>query len=108
MLPSGGLAGSKAWWLYVQRHRSDGPAVEHGDGTRKWYLHDQLFHEGDDLPTATLLAESGCYGLYRVQTPAGTRYVAGCRRFTLAEARSHWRIGGSERQPFIEALAQEN
>ena len=100
--------GIKEWWLNGQRHRTDGPAVEWTDGTKEWWLNGQEFDEGDNLATATRLAESLPYTLWRVQTPEGTRYVAGCRRFTLAKARSHWRVGGSERQSFIDALAQEN
>jgi len=30
--------GTKVWYLYGQRHREDGPAIERGDGTKMWYL----------------------------------------------------------------------
>jgi len=38
--------GTKYWWLNGQRHREDGPAIEHADGTEHWYLHGK-FHRED-------------------------------------------------------------
>jgi hypothetical protein len=36
------LNGTKSWYLYGQRHRVDGPAVEYADGAKFWFLHNQL------------------------------------------------------------------
>ena len=30
--------GTKHWYLNGQRHRIDGPAVDHSDGTKQWFL----------------------------------------------------------------------
>lgn len=30
------------WFLYGQRHREDGPAVERADGYKAWWLNDQI------------------------------------------------------------------
>lgn len=54
------------------------------------------------MRSAVPLAEHGKFTLYR----CGSLYVAGCRRFTLEEARAHW-PGKSNRQPFAEALAKD-
>jgi hypothetical protein len=37
--------GSKFWYLNGERHREDGPAVEHADGCKSWYLNDKLHRE---------------------------------------------------------------
>ena len=34
--------GTKKWYLNGQLHRTDGPAIERIDGTKEWYLNDQL------------------------------------------------------------------
>jgi hypothetical protein len=31
--------GTREWWLNGELHREDGPAIEHADGTRSWRLH---------------------------------------------------------------------
>jgi len=30
--------GTKKWWVNGKLHREDGPAVEHSDGYKAWYL----------------------------------------------------------------------
>lgn len=30
--------GQKEWWVHGERHRVDGPAVEHPNGSREWWL----------------------------------------------------------------------
>lgn len=30
--------GSRAWWVNGQLHRADGPAIEHPDGYRAWWV----------------------------------------------------------------------
>jgi hypothetical protein len=34
--------GTKFWYQNDQRHRTNGPAVEHNNGDRYWYQNDQL------------------------------------------------------------------
>ena len=34
--------GTKAWYVNGQRHRIDGPAVEYNSGTKYWYVNGQL------------------------------------------------------------------
>jgi hypothetical protein len=36
--------GSKEWWLNGKLHRTDGPAIEHSDGSKAWCVDD---HELD-------------------------------------------------------------
>ena len=36
---------NKFWYLNGYRHREDGPAVEHADGTNYWYLNGELHRE---------------------------------------------------------------
>jgi len=37
--------GNKWWYLNNQRHREDGPAVEHIDGYRAWFFNNQYHRE---------------------------------------------------------------
>ncbi len=30
--------GTKCWYINNKRHREDGPAIEYVDGVKKWYL----------------------------------------------------------------------
>jgi len=34
--------GYKVWYLNKERHREDGPAIEHSNGTKEWYLNGKL------------------------------------------------------------------
>jgi len=36
-------SGTKKWYLNGQRHREDGPAVEHADGSKSWWLNGQEY-----------------------------------------------------------------
>ena len=36
---------AKYWYLNGNRHREDGPAIEHADGSKSWYLNDKLHRE---------------------------------------------------------------
>jgi hypothetical protein len=38
--------GSKFWWVGLQLHRIDGPAIEWADGDKDWYLNG-LLHRTD-------------------------------------------------------------
>ena len=38
---------TKEWWQNGKRHREDGPAIEHSDGRREWYLNGQWVNERD-------------------------------------------------------------
>ena len=37
--------GYKAWYINGERHREDGPAVEWSDGSKAWYINDRLLTE---------------------------------------------------------------
>jgi len=37
--------GYKEWYLNGERHREDGPAVEHADGSKYWYLNGKRHRE---------------------------------------------------------------
>ena len=37
--------GTKEWWVKDQLHREDGPASEYSDGTKQWWVKDQLHRE---------------------------------------------------------------
>ena len=37
--------GTTEWYLNGERHREDGPAVEHANGTKEWYLNGELHRE---------------------------------------------------------------
>jgi hypothetical protein len=37
--------GTKMWYLNNERHREDGPAIEHTDGSKKWFINDKLHRE---------------------------------------------------------------
>ena len=37
--------GSKSWWLHGKFHREDGPAIEYASGTKYWYLHGKRVNE---------------------------------------------------------------
>jgi len=37
--------GNIEWFLYRERHREDGPAIEYADGDKEWYLNDGLHRE---------------------------------------------------------------
>ena len=39
--------GTKIWLLYGQRHREDGPTIEHFDGRKEWWLNDVQCTEED-------------------------------------------------------------
>jgi hypothetical protein len=39
------LDGGKEWFLNGERHREDGPAIEHSNGYKAWYLNDNLHRE---------------------------------------------------------------
>ena len=30
--------GTKSWWVEGKRHRTDGPAIEHVDGDKEWWV----------------------------------------------------------------------
>ena len=34
--------GNKLWYLNNELHREDGPAIEHSDGTKSWWLNEVL------------------------------------------------------------------
>jgi hypothetical protein len=34
--------GTRQWWVDGKRHRLDGPAIEHTDGSREWYVDGKL------------------------------------------------------------------
>ena len=38
--------GTKLWWINGKLHRDDGPAIEYADGTKSWYKNGQ-FHRDD-------------------------------------------------------------
>ena len=48
--------GTKQWWRNDERHREDGPAIEHADGRKYWYRNGELHREDgpamDTPPTA--------------------------------------------------------
>ena len=37
--------GDKEWYLHGKLHRKDGPAYEDANGTKAWYLHGELHRE---------------------------------------------------------------
>jgi len=37
--------GTKSWYLNGELHREDGPAIEWNDGTKSWYLNGELHRE---------------------------------------------------------------
>ena len=37
--------GTKAWFVNGKRHREDGPAIERADGTKEWYVNDKRHRE---------------------------------------------------------------
>lgn len=37
--------GSKEWWVHGKRHREGGPAIEWSDGSKYWYINDKLHRE---------------------------------------------------------------
>jgi hypothetical protein len=39
--------GHKAWFLNGQRHREDGPAIEYSDGHKVWYLNGEHLTEDE-------------------------------------------------------------
>ncbi len=39
--------GYKSWWINGERHREDGPAIEWNDGDKSWYLNDTEYSEQD-------------------------------------------------------------
>jgi hypothetical protein len=39
--------GTKRWYLSDQLHREDGPAIEWSDGSKEWYLNGELHREDD-------------------------------------------------------------
>ena len=41
--------GSKHWFVHGKRHRTDGPAIEWGDGTKFWYLNGKRLTEAEWL-----------------------------------------------------------
>ena len=41
--------GTKSWWVNGNLHREDGPAIEYADGSKEWYLNGNLHRE--DGPT---------------------------------------------------------
>ena len=99
----------RRWWYQQGRlHREDGPAAVHPDGRSEWYRHGQRFASESEHQHAVALAEHGGFVLFRVAVPGQpVLYIAGCRRFSLSEARAHWCESGSNRAPFIQALASE-
>ena len=36
--------GSREWYLNDELHREDGPAVEHANGRKSWWLHGKIIH----------------------------------------------------------------
>lgn len=103
-----GPNGYEAWYRDGMLHREDGPAIVRADGWREWWLRGYRFETQAEHQHAQALAEHGGYTLFRVSIPGQpVLYVAGCRRFSLAEARAHWREGKSNRPPFTRALAEE-
>jgi len=41
--------GDKEWFLNGERHREDGPAVEYSDGDKSWWVNGQSLTEGEFL-----------------------------------------------------------
>ena len=39
--------GTKRWYLNGKKHRTDGPAVEYSDGTKYWWLNNELVEMED-------------------------------------------------------------
>lgn len=37
--------GTKQWFLNGERHRKNGPAIEHANGTKQWWLNGKLHRE---------------------------------------------------------------
>lgn len=35
----------KEWWVNGERHREDGPAIEHEDGHKEWFLNGVSYSE---------------------------------------------------------------
>jgi hypothetical protein len=100
--------GTRCWYKNGQPHRDgDEPAVIWADGTRFWFKDGQTPEQGDTDFTA--IAKDASYTLYRVKDKTGaTLYIAGCRRFTLAQAREHWCTENPYRPSFAEALLKES
>jgi hypothetical protein len=99
--------GTRYWYKNGQLHRDgDEPAVIYANGTRRWYKNGQRHEQGDTEFTA--LAADEDYALYRIKDKTGAvLYIAGCRRFTLAQAREHWCAKNPRRPSFAEAILKE-
>ena len=52
--------GTKRWYLNDELHREDGPAVEHTDGGKEWWLHDKLVHP-EQIVDYHLIRGTFCY-----------------------------------------------
>jgi hypothetical protein len=51
--------GSHAWYLHGRLHREDGPAIEHANGTKAWWLDgEELTEEEHKRRTAKAKGEA--------------------------------------------------
>lgn len=51
--------GTKSWWINGQRHREDGPAIEWFDETKSWYINgkqltEEEFNKRNSIPEYTM------------------------------------------------------
>ena len=80
--------GNREWCLNGQRHREDGPACEHANGTRAWYRYGELHREdGPALERANGDKEWYFNGQrHREDGPA----------IECADGTKHWYVNGRE------------
>jgi hypothetical protein len=57
--------GDKFWYLNGNLHREDGPATEHGNGDKSWYLNGKLHRE--DGPAIECVSGDKCWYLNNEQ-----------------------------------------
>ena len=99
-----GPNGTIFWYKNDKRHREDGPAVEYANGTKCWYK-DNKRHR-DDGPAVEYAYANGykCWYIhlgtdsrkydfyqYRENNSKCWRIKAGCRDFTIIQAKKHWK-----------------
>jgi hypothetical protein len=79
--------GSKEWWINGAIHREDGPAAEFSDGSKEWYINGKL---------------------HRIDGPAVV-YPDGHRRFLAPNNKKHtqWWIIGKRLSPEKEAILNQ-
>ena len=79
--------GERVWYDSLYRyHRIDGPAVEHADGSKKWFIHGDL-HREDGPAIEWRSGNKEWYvndELHRIDGPA-VEYVNGTKKWYLED-----------------------